>query len=79
VQWINIRLKVSCAGLLELNPWSLGAPLSEFGNLKVQYIHRTARDFLDTLDSQKTPIGKFRSTTHHVPTQLLKANVSYMK
>jgi hypothetical protein len=79
VQWINIRLKVSCAALLELNPWSLGAPLSEFGNLKVQYIHRTARDFLDTLDAQKMPIGKFRSTTHHVPTQLLKANVAYMK
>jgi hypothetical protein len=79
VQWINIRLRVSCAGLLELNQWSTHVPLGEFGNLKVQYIHRTAKDFLDTLDGQKTPIGKFRSTMYHVPTRLLKANVAYIK
>jgi len=79
VQWINIRLKVSCTGLLELNQWSSDVTLSEFGNLKVQYIHRTARDFLDTLDAQKTPMGKFRSTKYHVPTRLLKANDAYIK
>jgi hypothetical protein len=61
VQWINIRLKVSCAGLLELNQWSTHVPMGEFSNLKVQYIHRTARDFLDTLDAQNTPMGKFRN------------------
>jgi hypothetical protein len=79
VQWINTRLKVSCAGLLELNTRDPYIPLGEFGNSKVQYIHRTARDFLNTLDAEKTPIGKFCSTMHHAPTRLLKANVAYIK
>lgn len=60
VERIDKRLKVCCAGLIELSreAWACRnepeedgktAPiLDSFGNVSIKYLHRTAKDFSDT-------------------------------
>jgi hypothetical protein len=82
VGWIDVRLKVSCAGLLEL-PSVSGIGVGYFSSVskhpRVEYIHRTARDFLATRESKTIPILKHRSTTFNPATNLVRANVLYLK
>jgi hypothetical protein len=85
VHWIDARLKVCCAGLLELHSsgprhfYQNDCPFTDFGNRQIRYIHRTARDFLATREFQITPIGKYQSTTFHPAISLMRSNILFVK
>jgi hypothetical protein len=80
---LDIRLKVCCAGLLEFSDVASGqhekVRLEGFGNRKVQYIHRTVKDFLESNNAQQVPLVKHRSHTANAATMLMKANLLYLK
>jgi len=83
VKWIDTRFRVCCAGLLEIRPNiddpKFDFPMRSLGNRNIGYIHRTAGDFLATMDAQKTFIGKHRNTAFHIETRLFKAHMIYLK
>jgi hypothetical protein len=53
--------------------------LKEFGNRRVGYIHRTAKDFLATPDMRDKFIWKYQGHIYHTPARLLKGNILYLK
>jgi hypothetical protein len=81
VEWMDSRLKVCCAGLLELASFQNAqyTCLDTLGNRAIQYIHRTARDFLAPEDSQQKPIWIRPEIADQIPVRVMRANVIYLK
>jgi hypothetical protein len=83
VEWVESRFKVCCAGMMEVSSrmeseskdWCLVKP----GNRSVQYIHRTARDFLAPGQGQKAPEWIRPVAADNIPMRMMRANMMYLK
>jgi hypothetical protein len=81
VQLVDNRFKVCCAGLLEISNHrkSRGIYLAELRDRAVQYIHRTAKDFLARSVSQRKQLWIRPELTDHIPVRMMRANVVHLK
>jgi hypothetical protein len=81
VDWVDSRLKVCCAGLLELSSLQeyQHTFLEGLGNRTIQYIHRTAKDFLELDDAGKRPAWIHPVVTDQINLRMMRANVMYLQ
>lgn len=79
VEWVNSRLKVCCAGLLDLSAVFKYKFPSLHGNRSVHYIHRTAREFLRPQHSQKWPIWIHPAIADKIPVRMMRADLIHLK
>jgi NACHT domain len=81
VEWIDSRLRICCAGLLEVssNHQFNENYFGTFGNREIQYIHRTGRDFLVPDRSSKKPSWIYPVITDEIPVRIMRSNVIYLK
>jgi hypothetical protein len=82
VDLMDSRLKICCAGLLEipsLHTQYKSSHLVVPGNRPVQYIHRTARDLLAPESPQTRPPWVCRSLADDIPVRMMRANVVFLQ
>ncbi|KAL5314388.1 hypothetical protein ACEPPN_018814 [Leptodophora sp. 'Broadleaf-Isolate-01'] len=82
---VECRLKVRCAGLLEIPTPCLedtlpGSRMSRrIGNTKVRWLHRTVKDFLETEGAQELLLKSSRKSDFSPSLPLLRASIMRLK
>jgi hypothetical protein len=83
---VDKRLRVSCAGLIELGARrrehgkpSNTALLYEDEDRKLQYVHRTAKDFLSQPENWGRIVATMSETDFNVYTYLMKGHIAMLK
>jgi len=76
---VDRRLRLCCAGILELSSSDTKEMLQERGNMRVEYIHRTARDFLDTPETRTKILKATEDTGFEPHVALFRSNILLLK
>jgi hypothetical protein len=81
---VDCRLRVCCAGLLELGNVAGGiqavqVPLQALGNRKIEFLHRTTKDFLHTRDVEEHLLVTTSGVDFNPNVALLRSSVLLAK
>jgi hypothetical protein len=79
VRRIDHRLRICCAGILELSSSDTKEMLQELGNMRVEYIHRTARDFFDMPETRAKILKATENTGFEPHVALFRSNILLLK